>query len=367
MLRVSAFRLPGFRSRARQAAVLSLIAITALALQISRAHASAPGVTSDAGPEKMVRVQAPGGSALDPEAMLSAIVRVKMKALPGAPSSGTLGRERNGSGVIIDEQGHILTIGYIVNEADAIEVTGDDSKTVPALLVAYDHASGVGLLRATLPLAGKPLPFGQSSGLAVRDPVMILPAGGRESASVAYVMSRRSFAGGWEYFLDSAIFTAPPTLQWSGAALVNRDGQLVGIGSLLVRDSVAPGSPLPGNMFVPIDLVKPILADLIGKGRRAGPQQPWLGMSTEEVQGRLFVTRVSPKGPADQAGIKRGDIVLGVGADSVGSLEEFYRKVWASGPAGTDVPLKVLQGPQLKEIRVQSIDRVDYFREKPST
>jgi S1-C subfamily serine protease len=363
------------RARMTQARVtlVTLFALTAAIVFMNRSHAGTGLVRVQAAAEApkdaatSPAASSPATAALDAESMLSAIVRVKMRAVPGARSSSTLGPERNGSGVIIDAQGHILTIGYIVNEADSIEVTGADSKTVPALLVAYDHATGIGLLRATLPLKGTPLPIGQSAGLAVREPVMILPAGGRESASVAYVMSRRSFAGGWEYFLDSAIFTAPPTMNWSGAALVNREGKLVGIGSLLVRDTMQPGAPLPGNMFVPIDVVQPILAELIQNGKRNGPQQPWLGMSTEESQGRLFVTRVSPEGPADKAGIRRGDIVLGVGADTVQSLEEFYRKVWAIGPAGAEVSIKVLQGPQLKEIRVRTIDRNQYFREKSST
>ena len=191
--------------------------------------------------------------------------------------------------------------------------------------------------------------------------------GGREAASLAYVMSKRVFAGGWEYLLESAIFTAPPTMQWAGAALVNREGKLVGLGSLLVRDTVEGGAPHPGNMFVPIDAVKPILADLIQKGKRSSPPQPWLGLSTEETQGRVFVSRVQPDGPADKAGIKRGDIILAVGKDTVRSLEEFYRKAWAIGPAGIEVPLRILQGADLKDIRVRSVDRFEYYREKPST
>ncbi|MCX7159580.1 MAG: S1C family serine protease, partial [Proteobacteria bacterium] len=261
---------------------------------------------------------------------------------------------------------HILTIGYIVTEADAIEVTTQKGRTVPAVLQAYDHATGFALLQARAPLDVTPVALGDSAALALREPVMVLPAGGREAASIAYVVSKRTFTGGWEYLLDTAIFTSPPTMQWAGAALINHDGKLVGIGSLLVRDSVEAGTPLPGNMFVPIDTVKPILADLIDKGRRSGPVQPWLGMSTEEAQGRLFVTRVSPGGPAERAGVQRGDLVLGVGSTAVKSLEEFYRSMWAIGSAGVEVPLKLLQGPDLREVRVRSMDRLDYFREKPA-
>ena len=300
------------------------------------------------------------------EDVLGSVVRVRTRALPDARSNATLGSTREGSGVIIDDRGHILTIGYLVIEADAIEVTTADGKTSPATLVGYDHATGFGLLRATLPLVAHPIDLGVSAELALREPVMVAPHGGRESISLAYVVSKRQFAGSWEYLLDSAIFISPPTLAWAGSALISREGKLVGIGSLLVRDSEEEGTPLPGNMFVPIDLFKPILRELIDKGRVSGPSRPWLGMATEELQGRLFVTRVSPQAPADKAGVRRGDIVVGVGADAVTTQVEFYRKLWSLGPAGTEVPLKVLQGASVKEIKVHSIDRTDYFRAKPT-
>jgi len=195
--------------------------------------------------------------------------------------------------------------------------------------------------------------------------VMVLPAGGREAASLAYVVAKRKFSASWEYLLETAIFTAPPTDQWAGAALVSREGKLIGIGSLFVRETTAGGSQTPGNMFVPIDLLKPILADLIAKGRRSEAPRPWLGLATEEVHGHLMVTRVSPEGPADKAGVKNGDLVIGVGADPVKSQEELYRKVWGLGAAGIDVPLKILQGVEMRELKLHSIDRFQYFKEKP--
>lgn len=298
--------------------------------------------------------------------LLGSVVKVSMRALPDARSNASLGAVREGSGVIIDDKGHILTIGYLVIEADAIEVTTADGKTSPATLAGYDHATGFGLLRAVLPLGAKPIDFGASGDLALREPVMVAPYGGRESINLAYVLSKRQFAGSWEYLLDSAIFISPPTLAWAGSALISREGKLVGIGSLLVRDSEEAGVPLPGNMFVPIDLVKPILADLMNKGRVSAPPRPWLGMATEELQGRLFVTRVSPQAPADLAGIQRGDIIVAVGADAVSTHAELYRKVWSLGAAGTEVPLKVLQGASVKDITVHSIDRMEYFRAKPA-
>jgi S1-C subfamily serine protease len=178
------------------------------------------------------------------------------------------------------------------------------------------------------------------------------------------VVAKRKFAASWEYLLDTAIFTSPPTMQWAGAALVSREGKLLGIGSLYVRET-AEGAQAPGNMFVPIDLLKPILPDLIEKGRRSGPARPWMGLATEELHGHLMVTRVSPDGPADRAGIRDGDIVVGVGREPVTSQEEFYRKVWALGAAGVEVPLKVLQGVDMRDLRLRSIDRFQYFKEKP--
>lgn len=302
----------------------------------------------------------------DADNAISAVVRVRVKTISDARTNANLGSSREGSGVVIDDSGHIVTIGYIVIEADSIEVTTQEGRTLPAVVVGYDHATGFGLLRATVPLKVKPLALGESEKLQVSDPVMILTAGGRETASIAYVVARRPFSGSWEYLLDNAIFTSPPTLEWAGAALINRNGKLVGVGSLLVRDAAERESPLPGNMFVPVDILKPILADLKRSGRRAGKPRPWIGMATESVQGRLFVTRISEGGPADRAGIHEGDILLGIGSDPVRSHADLYKRMWAMGEAGVEVPLKVLQGVDIVNLKVKSIDRVTYFRKRPT-
>ena len=303
--------------------------------------------------------------AREAEDTLSAVVRVKARIIPNARSAATLGAQREGSGVLIRE-GYALTIGYLVIEAETIELTGADGKAVPATLAGYDHASGFGLLKLLAPLAGKPLPMGDSAALAEREPAMVAGWGGREGVSLVHVVSRRPFSGSWEYLLDSAIFTYPPVMNWSGAALIGARGELLGVGSLIVGDAAGQGTQSPGNMFVPVEALKPILEDLIATGRRAGPERPWLGVNTEELRGRLFVTRVSPEGPADLAGLKGGDIVIGVGAEEVGSLADFYRKVWARGAAGVEVPLRVLQGVQIRELTVRTIDRLQYFRQKSS-
>ncbi|MCG6875207.1 MAG: S1C family serine protease [Betaproteobacteria bacterium] len=300
------------------------------------------------------------------EGLVSAVVRVRMTALPDARTSETLGSEREGTGVVIDDEGHVLTIGYLVLEPDSIEVTTASNKTVPARLLGYDHATGFGLLEVQGALDVKPVVLGNSDQLPPREPVMVLPWGGPQAASVAYVVSRREFTGAWEYLLDNAIFVSPPTRAWAGAALVNREYKLVGIGSLLVRDTVPGDRPMPGNMFVPINLLKPILADLKSRGRAAGAPRPWLGLRTESARGKLFVTGVSEDGPADLAGIERGDIVLAVGSVAVATQGELYRKMWALGPAGTEVPLRILRRGEAREIRVKSIDRSAFFRSKPA-
>jgi serine protease Do len=298
----------------------------------------------------------------DVDALTSAIVHIRMKAVDSARSNANLGREREGTGIVIDGDGHIVTIGYVVVEAESVEVVTQDQKTVAARLIGYDHATGLGLLRAVAPLDNvTPIPMGSADALAVREPVLVLPHGGRANASMGYIMSKRRFTASWEYLLDGALFVSPPTMQWAGAALLNREGRLVGIGSLLLR-AVSTEHPVPGNMFVPVDALKPILADLIARGTRAGAARPWLGLGTEEVQGHLFVTNVSAQGPAEAAGIRAGDIVVGVGREPVRTHEQLYKSMWSIGAAGVEVPLRVLQGTEVRDIRVRSIDRNEHFR-----
>ena len=305
--------------------------------------------------------------AADAAQTLSAVVRVRAKILPNARSGETLGLQREGSGVLVRE-GYVATIGYLVIESEAIEVTGADGKSVPASLAAYDHASGFGLLKLLAPISGQPLPLGDSNTVVAREPALVAAYAGGEGNGLylVQVVSRRAFSGSWEYLLEAAIFTYPPVMNWSGASLISAKGELLGLGSLMVGDAAGTGTQVPGNMFVPAELLKSRLEELIAGGRAAGPARPWLGINTEEMRGRLFVTRVSPEGPADKAGLQSGDILIGVGNEEVSSLAEFYRKVWALGAAGVDVPLRVLQGVQLKELTLRSIDRIDYFRGKPS-
>ncbi len=305
---------------------------------------------------------APAAERTDADRFFDAIVKLNVRAVPDARSSATLGQEREGSGIVIGENGLILTIGYLIVEADDVQIVDRRGRTLAARVVGYDHATGLGLVRTVVPLDAPPIPLGDSGKVAERDPVMIVNYAGEGDVTLAYVVSKRPFTGSWEYLLDTAIYTSPPTANWSGAALVGRDLKLVGVGSLIVREATTDEGGLPGNMFVPIDSLKPILADLVKDGHRAGPARPWLGVAADEVLGRLVVARVSPDGPGDKAGLRAGDIILGVGGDGVRTQAEFYRKVWGRGGAGTDIPLRVLQGIDVRDVTVHSIDRVEYFR-----
>ena len=295
------------------------------------------------------------------EELVSAVVRIKTHVNPEGRTVEGLGREREGSGILIDNDGLVLTIGYLMVEAYAAEVVDNSGRTVPASVVGYDHETGFGLLRTMEPLKLKPMPLGKSAEVKERDPVLVASFGGPDMVAGAYVVAKREFAGNWEYMLDEALFTAPPHPAWSGAALINREGKLVGVGSLIVGDAAGGSDKTPGNMFVPIDRLLPVLGDLISDGRVAGPGRPWLGVNTDELRGRLFVT---PGGPADKAGLKRGDVVVGVNGEPPKSLSDFYRKVWAQGAAGTTVAIDVLQDSQVRRVEIKSINRLDHLKLK---
>lgn len=291
----------------------------------------------------------------------AALVHIEAEVPDSARTAGSLGTRRAGSGVVIDDDGLVLTIGYLILEADTVKITTGDRR-VAATVLAYDDATGFGLLRAQAPLDIAPLELGSSASLERRDRVLVASYSGARDAVRAIVVSRHPFAGSWEYILERAIFTAPPHREYGGAALIGPDGKLLGIGSLMVGHALEDGPPMPGNMFVPIDLLKPVLADLIADGRAARPPTPWLGMFTNDRRGHVLVVQVADESPAARAGIVAGDVVIGVAGHAVTTMRDLFRAVWALGPAGVEVPLAVVHGGEISEVTVHSADRYDYLR-----
>jgi len=238
-------------------------------------------------------------------------------------------------------------------------VTAANGRVSRADIVGFDIASGLGLLRAAEPLGVKPMPIGSAQGLAEKTPVVVAGSGGLEAAQPAVVVSRRTFAGYWEYLLEDAIFTAPPHPAWSGAALLGPDGKLAGIGSLIVGDAAAG---LPGNMFVPIERLQPVMGDLLALGRPATPPRPWLGVNLRELDGKLVIGRVASDGPGDRAGVRHGDRVTAIEGTPVSDLAGFYRSLWQLGEAGIPVRLNVIRQGREQEFEIRTIDRYRYLK-----
>lgn len=296
--------------------------------------------------------------------ILKAIVKIKSVIPANAFTARILGTEREGNGVVIDSKGHILTIGYLITEAETLEVTTEEGKTISASFVGYDHDTGFGLLKANQPLKITPIKLGKSSEVKQGDPILMVGYGGTESVQAGRVIARKEFAGYWEYLLEDAIYTAPAHTGFGGAALIAPDGKLLGIGSLLTQVIIPGFGSMACNISVPIDLLHPILADLIAKGRTSAAPRPWLGLNAEEAHGRVFVVRVTSGSPAEKAGLQSEDMVLTVKGEEVRGLADFYRKVWALGSAGVEVPLGILRGTRTRDIAVKSVDRNQLLRQK---
>jgi len=306
--------------------------------------------------------QAPPSSQATIEALTranAAVVGVQVTAAEGARSAESLGRRRSGSGVVIGSDGLVLTIGYLLLEADTVQIVTQDSKTLPARTVAYDLATGFGLLRPLLPLAGiAPVPLGSQNGLATGEALMAAVGGDDGGVAMTQLVSKRPFSGYWEYHIESALFTSPPVGNHSGAPLFNQRGELLGIGSLFVGDALGDSRRLPGNMFVPVDLLKPILAEMQQTGSSKSSRRPWLGLTSSEQGGRVSVVRVNKDSPADAAGLQPGDVVLAVDGTRVATLEEFYKKVWAHPNPDDEIRLTVLQGADIKNFTLKAVDRM---------
>jgi serine protease Do len=299
---------------------------------------------------------------------LPAVVGVHTTVPADRRSASTLGTEREGHGIVIDDEGLIVTIGYLIMEADSITITDIDGRKLPAGIVGYDYESGFGLVRTSVPPKVKPMKFGDSDAVMLRSEAYVAGLGGEQATLKVKVAGRREFAGYWEYLLDEAIFTVPAYPLWGGSALISMEGELLGVGSLLVQDALGPGSPaFPGNMYVPINRLKPIYSELVENGKISTPPRPWLGIYTVEHMGQLVVGGISEGGPCDRAGLKRGDILQALNGEAVEEVAEFYKKLWASGPAGVPVKLRLERDGDDFEVTVRSGDRSTYMKFGPSS
>jgi S1-C subfamily serine protease len=292
----------------------------------------------------------------DLHASLDAVVKVRAEVPEDAFTAETLGVERSGNGVVIREDGLVLTIGYLITEAQTIWLTTNAGMAVPGHPLAYDQSSGFGLILPLGTLGVAPLARGSTDSIAIGDNVIVSGHGGRAHSLKAKVLAKREFAGYWEYLLDEAIFTTPAHPQWGGAALIGDGGELLGIGSLLVQEA-SKGETVEGNMIVPIDLLEPILEDMLTLGRAGGPPRPWLGMYVTEVEGHLVVGGLAKGGPAERAGVQIGDLVMEIADVRVTKLADMLRSVWSLGPAGTDVPVSLSRDGGAVRVRLRSVDR----------
>ena len=293
---------------------------------------------------------------------VAAVTGLRSQVPTDAHTAPYLGTERLGNAVVIDEHGLVLTVGYLILECSFIEILDADNQWIEAQFVGYDFETGFGLARASRPLGIEPAILGDPRTLAVDDQVIVAGRGGQDHAILARVASRRPFSGYWEYYLDDAIFTVPAHPDWGGSALVAENGTVMAIGSLLVEDANADEEPSQGNMFMPIDLFTPIRDELLADGRVSRPPRPWLGMFTAEAQGVLVVTHTTDGGPADDAGIEAGDLVVRVDSSPVGDLADLYQHIWRLGASGVDVPLTIVRRGASLELTVESADRYDFFR-----
>lgn len=297
----------------------------------------------------------------DLEAALASVVALRAIVPPDAFTAETLGTERSGNGVVIAD-GLVLTMGYLVTEAETIWLTLGDGRTAPGHLLGYDQQTGFALVQPLARLDLPALAIGSSGAAQIGERVVVAGAGGRRRSLAARLVAKQEFAGYWEYVLDEAIFTAPAHPHWGGTAVIGPDGRLLGIGSLQVQAATATGDAASINMVVPIDLLTPILDDLATVGRRRDPLRPWLGVFTTQAEDKLIVVGLAAKGPAETAGLRAGDVILAVAGAEVHDLAGFYRRVWSMGPAGVVVPLTIGRDGRRLDVHVESGDRARFLK-----
>jgi serine protease Do len=335
-------------------------ALAAVALSGTSSAATPPAATANATVQDTINALSKAQAA---------VVGVQVRAADGARSAETLGKQRSGSGVVIGADGLVVTIGYLILEADEVQIITADKKTVPARVVAYDLATGFGLIRPVVPLRGiSPVALGGTSEIKTGEPLMASTGASTDDdadVNMTQLVSKRAFSGYWEYHIDTALFTSPPMQNHSGAPLFNQKGELIGVGSLFVMDAMGQNVRLPGNMFVPVDLLKPIMSEMLQTGSSQLSKRPWVGLTSSEQSGRVQIMRVNKDGPAQAAGLQPGDVVLAVDDAKVANLETFYKKIWDRATPEAEIKLTVLQGADIKTIVLKPVDRMSTMR-KPA-
>ncbi|HEX3936411.1 MAG TPA: S1C family serine protease [Xanthobacteraceae bacterium] len=298
----------------------------------------------------------------DLERALSCVVGLRSTVPSDAFTAETLGTERAGNGVLIRGNGLVLTIGYLITEAESLWITLNDGRSVQGHVLGYDQETGFGLVQALAKLDAPVLEIGDSTAASVGERVVVGGFGGRQRSVAARIVAKQEFAGYWEYVLDEAIFTAPAHPNWGGTALIGPGGDLIGIGSLQLQHAAEKGQTQNINMMVPIDLLKPIVDDLMKFSRRNAPPRPWLGLYATEVEDRLVIVGLADRGPAKKADLRTGDIILSVAGKEVRDLASFFRRVWAQGEAGVDVPLSIYRDGETMEFKLKSSERNRFLK-----
>ena len=297
----------------------------------------------------------------DLDRAIGAVLSLSSRVPDDAFTAETLGTERAGNGVVIGENGLVVTIGYLVTEAESVWLTTREGRSVPGHVLGFDAATGFGLVQALGDLGTPALRLGRSASLKVGDRAVLAGAGGRAHCVAVEVIARQEFAGYWEYVLDEALFTSPSHPHWGGTALIGPSGDLLGVGSLQLQQG-GSASARPINMVVPIDLLKPILDDLQTRGRANRPPRPWLGLYATESEDGIVVMGLADGGPAESAGLQGGDVIVGVAGEPVSDLAALFRAIWALGDAGARVPMTIRRDGRQLQLSIISGDRDTYLR-----
>lgn len=297
----------------------------------------------------------------DLDRALSSVVALSTRVPEDAFTAETLGAERGGNAVLIRQDGLLVTIGYLITEAEEILLRTQSGQVVQGHVLGIDQASGFGLVQALEPLDIPAIGVGDSRHAGSGERVVIGGAGGRRRSLAGTIVAWQEFAGYWEYLIEEAMFTAPSHPNWGGTALIGPAGTLLGIGSLHLQQQTAQGRTVPLNMMVPVELLTPILADL-SAGRTPRIPRPWLGVYAQEMQKQVVIVGIAGKGPADRAGLRAGDIIRHAAEMEITNLPDFYRSLWALGPAGVEVPLTVEREGDIFDLRVTSADRRSFLK-----